>query len=120
MKKVVSKMFVAGALAALVASVVPTSSVRAQLAPAPDTGAVIKCSIVAELNALDCKRADLSTLSACLSAASQDTTTDAIAAADAKCDRAADASLTKCEFTGAAGDLVCRINPNSQKPTKLE
>jgi len=104
MKKFVSRMIAAGGIAMLAGSVAPLSSARAQTLDT--TAATIECSIRVEETALRCKEATLKILEGC--------EYDANGQGDvAACDKTADSALTKCELTGAAGDIRCRIDPNS-------
>ena len=111
MKRFMSKMLTAGAMAGLVATAMVPSSARAlAAAPADNAIAIIKCSIAAEEQAVECKKEAGDELLKCLDAA------NGRPAAIRRCDDDALAALTKCQLSGILGDAKCWVNPT--QPTK--
>ena len=106
MKKLVSTMLTAGAMAGLMAMVMPPSSARAQTSAAPDKALlIIRCSINAEESAVKCKEGALEELEKCLKEA------DGRPVPTRRCDADALAALTKCQLSGILADAKCWVNP---------
>src|ERR1700753_4068485 len=105
MKKVVSRMIAAGGVALLAAGGMPAPGALAIERPIGPAAATIQCAISVEQTAVRCKEVTLKQLAECLDETNSQSDV-------AKCDRAAEGALGKCELTGAAGDLRSQINPN--------
>ena len=106
MKKLVSKMFATGGLAALAAGLVLPGLGRAQAAELlqlDPAQALIRCDGNVERLTLQCKQFDLEQLDACLNNAE---TTDQSTA----CDKTAENELTEINLTEGIRDLTCRAN----------